>query len=278
MTTGENDAIAKSPSTTSSAKSDPGDRGVERRSQAAGRPRGHQRAHALLAESAPLRDHRSEGGTDLDHRALAAGAPPGSERQGGGRALHQRDAPADPSAAHEERLDHLGDAVAARVAREEPDQGADEQPADRRHEDDPPHRCPGGGLQDVRARPPEHPLHEGDQLLHGHRAQAGRHADDGCEQEEPQVLLAPQPPHPPPRLVHVPAGPDPLLPEAFGAGQVEEAPSGGGGGGDGSVNPRSIAQQSPRAHGAGLAGRGARPGESSLSRVRPRVLIHSTPP
>lgn len=186
---------------------DPGEGRVERRGDPRGRTRRHQRPRPAVRHLQGARDHRAEGRTDLDDRALASGGAPGADRDGRGERLHRGDARADPPAAKRDRLHHLGDAVPARLVGEPVDERAGEEAAEHRADHDRPAPEEAGGRPHDREEDVGERL---DQEVQADGCEAGNGADRNGDQHQRVRLAQPREPQtdgPPARTNLVPAAP-----------------------------------------------------------------------
>ena len=109
----------------------PAERRVEGRGDARAGA-GRKQRHLLPGREADgLREGRAERGADLDDRAFPSDRRAGADRQGGRERLHHRHLPADVAVLIEDRIHHLGHAVALGFGREslhhpDHDQAADD--------------------------------------------------------------------------------------------------------------------------------------------------------
>ena len=100
-------------------------------------PGDEQRLALRGREVEELREERADRAARHDDRALRAERPARADRDRGGDGLQDRDLRLDPAAADQDRLERLGDAVAADLLRAEARHQADDERAHDRDEDAP---------------------------------------------------------------------------------------------------------------------------------------------
>jgi hypothetical protein len=115
---------------------DRGERRVEGGRHAGGRPADEERLTLVGAQVDELGEDRAQRASGHDDRPLGAERAAGADRHRRCQRLQQRHPRLDPAAGGEDRLDRLGDAVAADLLRAEAGDETDHEPAaDRREED-----------------------------------------------------------------------------------------------------------------------------------------------
>ena len=135
MATGMKDRARNSNSSSSMATSTPAR--CKGRSHAAGGPGGQQHPALVRGELGDLSEDRAEGGAGLDNGTLGTERAAGANGERGGQRLEDRDAGAYAALPHQDGFHSLGDSVTFQRWLPEIDHEADNQPADRRNQDDP---------------------------------------------------------------------------------------------------------------------------------------------
>ena len=123
----------------------------ERRRHAGGGAGDEQRLALGARQVTGLRDERSERAARHDDRAFRAEGTAGADRDGRRQRLEERDARRDAAAVDQDRLDGLGNAVAADAFRSVAGHEADDGRTDHRNEHDPGAQLVPGGARRVNA-------------------------------------------------------------------------------------------------------------------------------